>query len=102
MGREVKSWALAQGQDLVQEVEAVLTHLTKAVENMTVLEGGAEAEQFIEALRDDVSVMADELREKLTMHADLLERCVFVDMNAPDAQLMADIPSQELLPDDET
>ncbi len=96
-----KTWALVRGEDLVQEVEALLSHLTRAVD-MTVLEGGAEAEEFVHALRDDVSYMADELREVLTLRADLLERSVFVDKNAPDAQLMADIPTRELLADDET
>ena len=99
MGREVKSWALAQGRDLVQEVEAVLTHLTKAVENMTVLEGGAEAEQFIETLKDDVSVMADELRETLTLHEDLLRRSTFIDTDAP-MPILTNMPAEELLEDE--
>ncbi len=95
------TWALVSGNDLVQEVEALLSHLDKAV-GMTVLEGGVEAEQFIETLKDDVGSLADELREKLTIHADLLERSTFVDLDAPDAQLTADIPPEELLADDTT
>ena len=33
---------------------------------------------------------------------DLLERCVFIDTNAPDAATFADIPAREMLDNDET
>ena len=93
-----KTWALVRGEDLVQEVEALLSHLVKAVD-MTVLEGGTEAEQFIETVQMDVQGLADELRETLTVNAGLLDLAMFIDYDAP-MPILTNMPAEEMLEDE--
>ena len=90
-------WAMQAGEALTQDVEYLLSLLVSATGHLKVLEGGPEAEEFVEGFRMDVQGLVDELKETLTLNADLLGRTVFVDVNAPVP--LADMPEAERLPE---
>ena len=87
----METWELVPGNTLAKAVEALLWHLARTVD-VTVLEGGEEAQELVEALRADIEGVAAHLSEKLVLHRHLLERCVFVDYDAPSIYLTTDVP----------
>ena len=91
-----KIWAMVSGDNLADEVRYALDVLVGVTKNVQVLEGGLRAGEFVETLRMDVQGMAEELRETLTVNADLLGEIVLVDMNAP-APMFGDVPEAEKL-----
>jgi hypothetical protein len=88
------TWELVPGNTLAKAVEALLWHLARTVD-VQVVEGGEAAKELVEALRSDIEAAAAELSEKLVLHRDVLERCVFVDYDAPPIYLTTDVPPEE-------
>ena len=90
----METWELVPGNTLAKAVEALLWHLARTVD-VKVVEGGEEAQELVEALRADIEGVAAELSEKLVLHRHLLERCVFVDYDAPPIYLTTELPAGE-------